>query len=137
MTYGRMKKMRSKKIFKSLMILLFVSIPVILSACADAEDSIEEEDGVTTIMFMSRWPEINSLLTEELIPEFEEEHPDIKVKQVSYSSHGNYVKALQSAVNGDDLHDFFSIHLTIPTSQLHTFWILHTLDDILSDNKDD
>ncbi|HLR02954.1 MAG TPA: extracellular solute-binding protein [Virgibacillus sp.] len=129
--------MRSKKIIKSLMILLFVSIPVILSACADAEDSIEEEDGVTTITFMSRWPEINSLLTEELIPEFEEEHPDIKVKQVSYSSHGNYVKALQSAVNGDDLPDFFANHPKMPTYQLQSLGLLHELDDIIGDKKDD
>lgn len=134
--------MKGKKYFRSLFLIVMSLCLIIMAGCAnsgsESSNSSNEENGdEVTITFMSRWPPFNKLLTEKLIPEFEDSHPNINVKQLSFSSHGNYVKALQSAVNGNNLPDFFSNHPKMPTYQLQELGVLHKLNDIIGDRKNE
>ncbi|NGP45551.1 sugar ABC transporter substrate-binding protein [Bacillaceae bacterium SIJ1] len=131
--------MKKKITLRSFMVMMMSIVLIAAAGCAnpDPGSSSSEggEEGTVTLNVFSRWNEYNSLLEDELIPEFEEQNPNIKI-QLDTSVH-EYPKALQAAVQGENLPDIFASHPSLPTHQLHELGVLHELDDVIGDRKDD
>lgn len=95
------------------LLLSVLTIPMLLSACGNGNDEEKEKsDGVTEVKIVWRnsgeHDKLNKFLTEEFIPNFEKENPDIKVIPASITaSEGDYfskvVLSMQSESTAPDI----------------------------------
>jgi multiple sugar transport system substrate-binding protein len=115
---------------KSLLILsLFVLALVMSVVVVQAQD-------VTTIKFWHTYNETspeNDMLTKTLIPEFEKDHPDIKVESVPYP-YDQFRQTMLTALAGDGGPDLARLDI-IWTPEFAKLGVLAPLSDVLPDFK--
>src|SRR5699024_194850 len=117
-----------------IMILSAVSLLLIITTgCAHSENSSSnsDNDGSVTLTLKTNSPD----LKDYVIPAFEEKHPNIKIEADVITS--EYTKALQAMITGGEVSDMFTSHNALPTYKLHEMGLLHELDDVLEDRKDE
>ncbi|GGD99269.1 ABC transporter substrate-binding protein [Paenibacillus nasutitermitis] len=99
------------------------------SAVADTE----KQEDVTITMWM-RWPEFAEL-NKEVIAKFEAKYPYIHVENTEVAT-SQYLPQLQTAIAGSELPDIFANYSSLPLYQLHDLDVVHSLNDVIGDQKD-
>lgn len=124
------------------LILAFaLSLSLILSACSsgsnsnDGSGAAKKPDSVKQVELSvwGRWEEMTGQMN-ETIAEFEQQYPNIKVNYTNVPG-SQYVAQLQAAISGNTLPDLFGYVPNLPTAQLHALGILHSLNDVLSEEE--
>ncbi|MBM7583477.1 ABC-type glycerol-3-phosphate transport system substrate-binding protein [Bacillus pakistanensis] len=122
-----------KKIFVLLMVLSMIGA-LFLSGC-QSENSGGSKDQVTLDVTV-RWVTAADIIENEIVPAFEKENPDINI-EIQKSFNTSYTQSLQAAVNGGNLPDIFASHPSLPVNKLYDLGVLHKLDDVIGDRKDE
>jgi raffinose/stachyose/melibiose transport system substrate-binding protein len=139
---GSKMKANPKRLVATISFLVMM-LGLLLTGCSDSptNSKSESDDGSSatedqvTLEFWYRWPESQKAV-EETIAAFEKENPNIKI-QMQTSSGNQYTAQLQTAITGGDLPDIFPGSGAVPMHQLHSLGILHPLDDIIGDRRDE
>lgn len=137
--------MKNNFFYKLLITVAMSLLLIVITACADPEPNSDSdtqtksdssEDNSVTISVISRWAQTNDLLEDQLVPEFEEENPDIKVNLITTPGE-DYPKALQASIQSEDLPDIIASHPSMPVYKLKELDLLRDLDDLIGDRKND
>ncbi len=105
-----------------------------LSGC-QSEEAGGSGDQVTLDVTI-RWVSAADIIENEIIPAFEKKNPNINVK-IQKSFNTSYTQSLQAAVNGGNLPDIFASHPSLPVRKLYDLGVLHKLDEVIGDHKDE
>lgn len=127
--------MKRKGLFQFITLIMIGILIFIVAGCADAESS--SEDGKVTLTITDRWFADNDDFKDELFEEFEEEHPDIKIERDEIVDGEDYKKAIQAAVNGENLPDLFATIPELPTYKLEELGVLHEMNDVIEESDYD
>ncbi|AKO93080.1 ABC transporter substrate-binding protein [Priestia filamentosa] len=89
------------------LVLLLLSFALLLGGCSSKETTSESEDGKTVLTFFHRWPkEPEKTYFNDVVKEFEKQHPDIKIKTeaVLNDSYKDKIKVMTGTNNPPDIY---------------------------------
>lgn len=116
----------------SLFVSFILLISLVLTACSGSGEEASGDE--VTISFWNRFPEVKDHL-EDMIDDFEEENPDIKV-DMQYTPASSYQEQYETAIANDELPDVYT-NGGAPLEELVRLDKAHKLDDVITEEDEE